>query len=164
MEGGIRQTYYEILGVAVDSSAEQIRRAYHKLAKIWHPDRWTKDPFRSGEAKRRFQQIQEAYSVLSDERKRSSYDVGLYDSGEDEGYFDFVQEMVSLMSQTKREVNLIFVHKFTDLVLFLLTQVNGLIILTCRKSNTAWKSYRQWSMTWSMSSNQNHCSRTNQCK
>ncbi|AAD55512.1 Hypothetical protein [Arabidopsis thaliana] len=84
MEGGIRQTYYEILGVAVDSSAEQIRRAYHKLAKIWHPDRWTKDPFRSGEAKRRFQQIQEAYSVLSDERKRSSYDVGLYDSGEDE--------------------------------------------------------------------------------
>jgi len=62
MEGGIRQTYYEILGVAVDSSAEQIRRAYHKLAKIWHPDRWTKDPFRSGEAKRRFQQIQEAYS------------------------------------------------------------------------------------------------------
>ncbi|KAL9311370.1 putative DnaJ domain, Chaperone J-domain superfamily [Arabidopsis thaliana] len=103
MEGGIRQTYYEILGVAVDSSAEQIRRAYHKLAKIWHPDRWTKDPFRSGEAKRRFQQIQEAYSVLSDERKRSSYDVGLYDSGEDEGYFDFVQEMVSLMSQTKRE-------------------------------------------------------------
>lgn len=62
MEGGIKQTYYEILGVAVDSSAEQIRRAYHKLAMRWHPDRWTKDPFRSGEAKRRFQQIQEAYS------------------------------------------------------------------------------------------------------
>ncbi|EFH65071.1 DNAJ heat shock N-terminal domain-containing protein [Arabidopsis lyrata subsp. lyrata] len=84
MEGGIKQTYYEILGVAVDSSAEQIRRAYHKLAMRWHPDRWTKDPFRSGEAKGRFQQIQEAYSVLSDERKRSLYDVGLYDSGEDE--------------------------------------------------------------------------------
>lgn len=63
MEGGIKQTsYYEILGVAVDSSAEQIRRAYHKLAMRWHPDRWTKDPVKSGEAKRRFQQIQEAYS------------------------------------------------------------------------------------------------------
>lgn len=63
MEGGIKQTsYYEILGVAVDSSTEQIRRAYHKLAMRWHPDRWTKDPIRSGEAKRRFQQIQEAYS------------------------------------------------------------------------------------------------------
>ncbi|XP_010427913.1 PREDICTED: uncharacterized protein LOC104712664 [Camelina sativa] len=105
MEGGIKQTssYYEILGVAVDSSAEQIRRAYHKLAMKWHPDRWTNDPFGAGEAKRRFQQIQEAYSVLSDQRKRSFYDAGLYDSGEDEGYFDFVQEMVSLMAQTRRE-------------------------------------------------------------
>ncbi|KAL1209476.1 Chaperone protein dnaJ 6 [Cardamine amara subsp. amara] len=106
MEGGLKQTsssYYEVLGVSVDSSADQIRKAYHKLAMRWHPDRWTKDPFRSGEAKRRFQQIQEAYSVLSDQGKRSMYDAGLYDSGEDEGYFDFVQEMVSLMDQTRRE-------------------------------------------------------------
>ncbi|ESQ28104.1 hypothetical protein EUTSA_v10019285mg [Eutrema salsugineum] len=104
--GGIKSTfpsYYEILGVAVDSSAEKIRRAYHKLAMKWHPDRWTKDPLRSVEAKRRFQQIQEAYSVLSDQRKRSMYDVGLYDTEEDEGYFDFVEEMVSLMAQTRRE-------------------------------------------------------------
>ncbi|KAJ4909545.1 DnaJ domain protein [Raphanus sativus] len=71
--------------------------------KKWHPDRWTKDHFGSGEAKRRFQQIQEAYSVLSDRRKRSLYDVGLYDTEEDEGYFDFAGEMISLMSQTRRE-------------------------------------------------------------
>ncbi|EOA35811.1 hypothetical protein CARUB_v10021047mg [Capsella rubella] len=106
MDGGMKESlssYYEILGVAVDSSAEQIRRAYHKLAMKWHPDRWTKDPFRSGEAKRRFQQIQEAYSVLSDQKKRSLYDAGLYDSCEDEGYFDFAQEMISLMAQTRRE-------------------------------------------------------------
>ncbi|KAL1189923.1 Chaperone protein dnaJ 6 [Cardamine amara subsp. amara] len=106
MEGGLKQTsssYYEVLGVSVDSSADQIRKAYHKLAMRWHPDRWTKDPFRSGEAKRRFQQIQEAYSVLSDQGKRSLYDAGLYDSREDEGYFDFMQEMVSLMDQTRRE-------------------------------------------------------------
>ncbi|CAA7022456.1 unnamed protein product [Microthlaspi erraticum] len=106
MEFGMKQTspsYYETLGVAVNSSAEQIRRAYRKLAMIWHPDRWTKDPSCSGEAKRRFQQIQEAYSVLSDQRKRSLYDAGLYDTEEDEGYFDFVQEMVSLMDQTRRE-------------------------------------------------------------
>lgn len=32
------------------------------MLKKWHPDRWTKDPLRAGEAKRRFQQIQEAYS------------------------------------------------------------------------------------------------------
>lgn len=35
---------------------------FSSSVKKWHPDRWTKDPFRSGEAKRRFQQIQEAYS------------------------------------------------------------------------------------------------------
>ncbi|KAJ4874799.1 Chaperone DnaJ-domain superfamily protein [Raphanus sativus] len=106
MEGGFvatSESYYEVLGVAVDSSAEEIRRAYRKLAMKWHPDRWTKDPFRSGEAKRRFQQIQEAYSVLSDQKKRSLYDVGLYDTQEDEGYYDFVEEMVSLMAQTRRE-------------------------------------------------------------
>ncbi|CAH8337434.1 unnamed protein product [Eruca vesicaria subsp. sativa] len=106
MDGGIKTTspsYYDVLGVSVNSSAEQIRRAYHKLAMKWHPDRWTKDPLRSGDAKRRFQQIQEAYSVLSDKRKRSLYDVGLYDTQEDEGFFDFAEEMVSLMAQTRRE-------------------------------------------------------------
>ncbi|KAL0877822.1 hypothetical protein Bca101_027528 [Brassica carinata] len=106
MEGGIKATspsYYDVLGVSLDSSMGQIRRAYHKLAMKWHPDRWTRDPFMSGEAKRRFQQIQEAYSVLSDQRKRSLYDVGLYDTEEDEGYFDFAEEMVLLMAQTRRE-------------------------------------------------------------
>ncbi|CAN8235644.1 unnamed protein product [Cochlearia groenlandica] len=96
-------SYYDVLGVAVDSSPENIRRAYHKLAMKWHPDRWTKDGLKSCEAKRKFQQIQEAYSVLSDQRKRSMYDAGLYDNQEDDGYYDFVEEMVSLMSQTKKE-------------------------------------------------------------
>lgn len=42
-----------------------------------------------------------------------------------QGYFDFVQEMVSLMAQTRREVKLISAPKFTDIVLFLLSHVNG---------------------------------------
>ncbi|XWS18569.1 hypothetical protein CRYUN_Cryun32bG0056400 [Craigia yunnanensis] len=71
----------------------------------WHPDRWTRTPSLLGEAKRKFQQIQEAYSVLSDQRKRTLYDAGLYDpeDEEDEGFSDFLAEMISLMTQTKTE-------------------------------------------------------------
>ncbi|KAI3744400.1 hypothetical protein L1987_57480 [Smallanthus sonchifolius] len=98
-------SYYSILGLSVDSSGEQIRRAYRKLAMQWHPDRWTKNPEVLGKAKCKFQQIQEAYSVLSDQRKRSMYDVGLFDpqGEEDEGFADFMQEMSSLMKNAKKE-------------------------------------------------------------
>lgn len=50
----------------------------------WHPDRWTKRPSLLSEAKRKFQQIQEAYSVLSDQRQRTLYDAGLYDPDEED--------------------------------------------------------------------------------
>nr|GMD24844.1 chaperone protein DnaJ-like [Ipomoea batatas] len=105
--GGSSPSYYTILGVSEGSSNEELRRAYRKLAMQWHPDKWTKNPSLLGEAKRRFQQIQEAYSVLSDPRRRTLYDAGLYDSREDdgevEGFADFVQEMVSLMKDVRRE-------------------------------------------------------------
>ncbi|KAK9051058.1 hypothetical protein SSX86_027684 [Deinandra increscens subsp. villosa] len=102
---GSSPSYYSILGVSVDSSDEQIRRAYRKLAMQWHPDKWTKNPSLLGKAKSKFQQIQEAYSVLSDQRKRSMYDVGLYDpqDEEDEDFADFMQEMSSLMKNVKKE-------------------------------------------------------------
>ncbi|KAI4357673.1 hypothetical protein L6164_001607 [Bauhinia variegata] len=102
---GYSSSYYSILGVNSDSSIDDIRRAYRKLAMQWHPDRWTRTPSLLGEAKRKFQQIQEAYSVLSDPNKRTLYDAGLYDpeEEEDEGFSDFVQEMVSLMAQVKNE-------------------------------------------------------------
>ncbi|KAF8407675.1 hypothetical protein HHK36_006810 [Tetracentron sinense] len=78
------RSYYSILGVDRDSSITQIRSAYRKLAMQWHPDRWMRTPSLLSEAKRRFQQIQEAYSVLSDPRKRTIYDTGLYDPDEEE--------------------------------------------------------------------------------
>ncbi|KAF4359261.1 hypothetical protein CsatB_030517 [Cannabis sativa] len=97
--------YYTVLGISKDASHSDIRTAYRKLALKWHPDRWTQKPSVAGEAKRRFQQIQEAYSVLSDQAKRSMYDAGLYDpfKDEDEDFCDFMQEMISMMNNVKDE-------------------------------------------------------------
>ncbi|KAI9079806.1 hypothetical protein K1719_038216 [Acacia pycnantha] len=97
-------SYYTILGVSSDSTSAEIRRAYRKLALQWHPDRCTRTPSLLTEAKQKFQQIQEAYSVLSDHKKRTVYDAGLYDpEDEDEGFSEFMEEMVSLMAQVRRE-------------------------------------------------------------
>ncbi|GKV31979.1 hypothetical protein SLEP1_g40624 [Rubroshorea leprosula] len=97
--------YYSVLGIRKDASFSDIRTAYRKLAKKWHPDKYARNPGVAGEAKRRFQQIHEAYSVLSDESKRSMYDAGLYDplEEEDEDFCDFMQEMLSMMNNVKDE-------------------------------------------------------------
>lgn len=62
------RNYYDILGISRDATPEQIKLAYRKLAKKYHPDASDNQ-----EAKERFQEIQEAYSVLSDPEKRKTY-------------------------------------------------------------------------------------------
>ncbi|HEX2733807.1 MAG TPA: J domain-containing protein [Polyangiaceae bacterium] len=61
---------YSELGVSRGASAEEIRKAYRKLAVQWHPDRNQDKP----DAEERFKSLNSAYSVLSDAKKRSLYD------------------------------------------------------------------------------------------
>jgi molecular chaperone DnaJ len=65
-----KQDYYELLGVARKASAKDIRAAYRKLARKYHPDLNPGDK----SAEEKFKQIQEAYEVLSDTKKRQMYD------------------------------------------------------------------------------------------
>ncbi len=61
--------YYETLGVSKSASKEEIKKAYKKLAKKYHPDLAKEDG-----AEEKFKQISEAYAVLSDDKKKAHYD------------------------------------------------------------------------------------------
>ncbi|MCA9533775.1 MAG: J domain-containing protein [Myxococcales bacterium] len=64
------KNYYEVLGVARDAGAADIKKAFRKLAKKFHPDHNPDD----SKAEERFKQISQAYDVLGDEEKRKLYD------------------------------------------------------------------------------------------
>ncbi|KAL2964549.1 hypothetical protein AAZX31_16G010400 [Glycine max] len=107
-EGNKSNNFYSILGLKKECTELELKNAYRKLAKKWHPDRCsaTGNSELVEEAKKKFQEIREAYSVLSDANKRLMYDVGVYDSDDDEnGMGDFLDEMLTMMSQTKSNEN-----------------------------------------------------------
>jgi molecular chaperone DnaJ len=91
MATGTKQDYYEILGVPRKATAKDIRTAFRKLARKYHPDLNPGDKA----AEEKFKQLQEAYDVLSDTKKRQMYDqygfysenvpTGDYGAGHDAG-------------------------------------------------------------------------------
>ncbi|KAI9208949.1 uncharacterized protein BJ171DRAFT_487902 [Polychytrium aggregatum] len=76
----LKRDAYEILGTSKTASASDIKKAYYQLAKKYHPD-----TNKESDAKEKFMEIQEAYEILSDEKKRAQYDQ-FGPSGFDGGY------------------------------------------------------------------------------
>ncbi len=75
MPSNPKHEYYKTLGVPREANAEEIRKSYRKLARKFHPDLNPGDK----SAENRFKDVQEAYDVLSDDKKRQMYDqVGFY--------------------------------------------------------------------------------------
>jgi DnaJ-class molecular chaperone len=64
-----KRDYYDILGVSKTATADELKKAYRKLALEWHPDR-----NKATNANEKFKEINEAYAVLSDKGKRETYD------------------------------------------------------------------------------------------
>lgn len=79
-----KRDFYEVLGLGKDSSPEEIKKAYRKLARQYHPD-----VNKASDAADKFKEIKEAYDVLGDDQKRATYDqYGHIDPNQGMGGFD----------------------------------------------------------------------------
>ncbi|MBR3696755.1 MAG: molecular chaperone DnaJ [Clostridia bacterium] len=86
-----KRDYYEVLGVDKTATEEEIKRAYRKLAKKYHPDA---NPTNKAEAEKNFKEVNEAYEILSDKQKRQMYDQFGFDGpqyggGQGGGYYSY---------------------------------------------------------------------------
>ena len=73
-----KRDYYEVLGVEKSASDDEIKKAYRKLAKKYHPDA---NPDDKENAEKKFKEVNEAYEVLSDQTKRRNYDTFGHNAG-----------------------------------------------------------------------------------
>src|SRR5216684_9060638 len=106
-----KQDFYEILGVAKSADADELKRAYRKLAMQFHPDRNAGDQ----SAEQKFKSVSEAYDVLKDDQKRAAYDrfghaafengsrgPGDFAGGFSGGFADIFEEMFGAMGGGRR--------------------------------------------------------------
>ena len=99
-----RESYYDILGVPSSASQKEIKLAYYRLAKKHHPDMNPGD----AKAKAKFQQISQAYEVLSDEKKRSMYDRGdYYENFESSASHDAEAHSEEIFNSVQRDFEII---------------------------------------------------------
>src|ERR1700690_1372178 len=106
-----KQDFYEILGVAKSADADELKRAYRKMAMQYHPDRNAGDKG----AEQKFKDVSEAYDVLKDDQKRAAYDRfghaafenggmgGAGFGGFQGGFADIFEEMFGAMGGARRE-------------------------------------------------------------
>ena len=99
--------YYSTLGLKPDSSAEEIKKVYRKLAMQYHPDRNGGNP----ESEERLKEINEAYQILGDEKKRRHYDLQyrqpfenytFYEGGVDDDFVTVLKKFSQMGFVTKR--------------------------------------------------------------
>lgn len=93
--GGIILDPYRALGVARDAGKDEIRKAYRKLARKYHPD---SNPGNK-EAEEKFKEINDAYVILSDDKKREEYDLG----GQQQGFGGFQQNAAQSHSRQNKK-------------------------------------------------------------
>ena len=86
-----KRDYYEVLGVGKNATDEELKKAFRKLAKKYHPDA---NPDNKEEAEKKFKEVNEAYEILSDKQKRQMYDQFGFDgpqgfNGGQGGYYSY---------------------------------------------------------------------------
>jgi hypothetical protein len=114
-----RRDLYDVLGVARDATPEQIKKAFIKLAKKWHPDR---NPQDREECTRRLIEINNAYEILRDPAQRSDYDK-----------FGFRARNLGATKQQREEGS--GADDFADLLAALFAKIADLLVAIARKES-----------------------------